>query len=436
MAEQLAHLSKDKASVAEIKAGAPVNKIVTAADLKDAASTSPGLSYPVYVDGTVHIGRGGSKNPSNVTVGGDMPSNISGNYTANMGHNGLYNNTTGSANNNLGYAGLYNNGSGSSNNNIGYSGLRSNTTGSANNNIGYYGLLSNTAGNHNANIGHNGLYSNTIGTENNNTGYNGLYSNTTGSYNNNIGAFGLYSNTTGNLNSNIGYAGLYSNATGSNNSSLGYYAGFNGNYNNSTHIGANSQASADNEIKLGNDAVTAVRSAATFYGAGFVTTSDKRLKRNIAVVDGEKAAEFSRLVEFVEYDRVAGDIEIGKLKRRKEEALAAEEKRKADSKKVKAAKAGEAAQEDPGVVEPEFDAAAIFYEQLKQAEANVEIVQRHEAGVIAQQVQDITKKLGAFEWLVSREYADDPESALQVDYQSMQIILQAGLQYRLVKAGF
>ena len=368
MAEQLAHLSKDKASVAEIKAGAPVNKIVTAADLKDAASVSPGLSYPVYVDGTVHVGKGGSSVTNNVTVGGNMPAN---------------------------------------------------TTGSSNSNTGAYGLSSNTMGNNNSNTGYGGLYSNTIGNSNSNTGYAGLYYNTIGTNNSNTGAYGLRSNT-----------------TGGNNSSLGYYAGFNGNYNNSTHIGANSQASADNEIKLGNDAVTAVRSAATFYGAGFVTTSDKRLKRNIAVVDGEKAAEFSRLVEFVEYDRVAGDIEIGKLKRRKEEALAAEEKRKADSKKVKAAKAGEAAQEDPGVVEPEFDAAAIFYEQLKQAEANVEIVQRHEAGVIAQQVQDITKKLGAFEWLVSREYADDPESALQVDYQSMQIILQAGLQYRLKKAGF
>ena len=317
MATNLANLATDKAGVAEIKSGAPVNKIVTAADLKNAASVPPGLSYPVYVDGHVHVGKGGSAVVSNVTVGSNMPNN-----------------------------------------------------------------------------------------------------------------------TTGSNNSNTGASGLYLNTTGSNNSSLGYYAGFSGNYNNTTHIGANSQASADNEIKLGNAAVTAVRSSATFYGAGFVTTSDKRLKRNIATIDGEKAAEFSRLVEFVEYDRVAGDVEIGKLKRRKQEAPDAEEKRKADSKKVKAAKAGEAAQEDPGVVEPEFDVAAMFDEQIKQAEVNAEVVQRHEAGVIAQQVQDITKKLGTFEWLVSREYADDPESALQVDYQSMHIILQVGLQYRLAKAGF
>jgi len=351
MATNLANLATDKAGVAEIKSGAPVNKIVTAADLKNAASVPPGLSYPVYVDGHVHVGKGGSAVVSNVTVGSNMP-----------------NNTTGS--------------------------------------------------------------------NNSNTGASGLYLNNTGSNNSNTGASGLYLNTTGSNNSNTGASGLYLNTTGSNNSSLGYYAGFSGNYNNTTHIGANSQASADNEIKLGNAAVTAVRSSATFYGAGFVTTSDKRLKRNIATIDGEKAAEFSRLVEFVEYDRVAGDVEIGKLKRRKQEAPDAEEKRKADSKKVKAAKAGEAAQEDPGVVEPEFDVAAMFDEQIKQAEVNAEVVQRHEAGVIAQQVQDITKKLGTFEWLVSREYADDPESALQVDYQSMHIILQVGLQYRLAKAGF
>ncbi|MBK7009416.1 MAG: tail fiber domain-containing protein [Saprospiraceae bacterium] len=90
---------------------------------------------------------------------------------------------------------------------------------------------------------------------------------------------------------------MYNNTTGSYNTFNGYYAGFNGNHNQSTLIGASidistnrtnvsalgygildAQCTADNQVLLGNTAVTDIRAQVT----GITAYSDARFKTNVS----------------------------------------------------------------------------------------------------------------------------------------------------------
>ncbi|MDE2097369.1 MAG: hypothetical protein KGL39_09010 [Patescibacteria group bacterium] len=99
-------------------------------------------------------------------------------------------------------------------------GLQSNTTGNGNTASGLNALYSNATGNNNTASGLNALYSNTTGYSNTASGLNALYSNTTGYSNTASGLNALYSNTTGNNNTVSGVNALHS-FTGSDNSALG-----------------------------------------------------------------------------------------------------------------------------------------------------------------------------------------------------------------------
>ena len=257
------------ASTAEIIAG-DVAKQVTASTLKTALQT--GVNYAAKFDG-VGIGRGGGGINSNTAAGMQA----------------LYSNTTGGYNTASGMQALY-----------------SNTTGGYNTASGVYALNSNTTGGYNTASGVHALHSNTTGSYNTAAGMHALHSNTTGSNNTAAGMQALHSNTTGNNNTAAGIQALHSNTTGSNNTAAGVYAGFSGNYNNAIHLGYEAQATADNECKIGNAALTAIRSSAGFYGAAFTTTSDARLKTDIADINIANALIFAKKIKWRTYTKQAG----------------------------------------------------------------------------------------------------------------------------------
>ena len=105
-------------------------------------------------------------------------------------------------------------------------------------------------------------------------GTSSLHSNTTGSQNTASGAFSLSSNTTGNNNTASGAYSLYSNTTGNDNTALGRLAyQTNLNYSNSTALGANTNITASNQVRLGNNAVSSIGGQ-----VGWTTLSDARFK--------------------------------------------------------------------------------------------------------------------------------------------------------------
>ena len=137
-------------------------------------------------------------------------------------------------------------------------------------------------------------------------GMQALYSNTTGSNNAAAGMQALLYNTTGSNNTAAGMKALHSNTTGNYNTAAGMYAGFSGNYTNAIHLGYEAQATADNECKIGNAALTAIRSSAGFYGAAFTTTSDARLKTDIADINIANALIFAKKIKWRTYTKQAG----------------------------------------------------------------------------------------------------------------------------------
>ena len=212
---------------------------------------------------------------------------------------------------------------------------------------------------YNTAAGMQALYANTTGSNNTAAGMQALYANTTGNSNTAAGMRALHSNTTGSNNTAAGVCALYSNTTGSNNTAAGVYAGFSGNYTNAMHLGYEAQATADNECKIGNAALTAIRSSAGFYGAAFTTTSDARLKSDIANINLINALQLAKKIKWHKYTKQAG------------------------------------------------------------------ATTRQEAGVIAQELQALTREIGDFEWLVQSS-----DNYLTVDYTSLYAILECVNQYR------
>ncbi len=230
--------------------------------------------------------------------------------------------------------------------------------------------------------------------------------------------------------------------TGNSATLLGLNAGYNNSYNNATAIGANANNTADNEFVLGDSAVTAVRSAATFYGAGYTTVSDARNKDNQSNINLKYAIELSRHIKVKEFDLMTSWAAI---KRAEQQAIdiadfdlkAAESvdsynkygkaeyaKRLAEYKKELAntAKSGdEIIMEIPEAFEPRTVPSATIMPKYERT------LIAHQAGVIAQELRDITKEIGAFEWLVK----EDSLGELSVDYPSLFSILHAATNARL-----
>jgi hypothetical protein len=179
-------------------------------------------------------------------------------------------------------SGSYNT-TGYNNSSVGYIALNANTTGSGNSAIGVQALYNNTTGLYNSAVGAHALTNNTSGNFNTSVGVNALYNNTTGLYNSSVGQAALQLNTTGHYNSAIGWASLFGNTTGSGNSAIGFQAGrFIADgltaltvVNNSTYIGNNTKASADNrtnETVIGYNAVGTGDNTITLGGSAVTST--------------------------------------------------------------------------------------------------------------------------------------------------------------------
>jgi len=194
-----------------------------------------------------------------------------------VGDSALYNNSTGYLNTALGSKTLWLNTTGFDNTALGSRALQNNTSGWNNTAVGIEALINNSTGNYNTAIGSNSLYANTTGYRNTTVGEGSNLLNTTGYNNTAFGQGSLILTTTGWQNTAIGSATLNINETGSYNTTLGYNTGPNGyNYVNTTCLGIDATATGFNMVRIGNTFVTSI--------GGYVNwsnISDGRFKENV-----------------------------------------------------------------------------------------------------------------------------------------------------------
>jgi hypothetical protein len=188
--------------------------------------------------------------------------NTTGRYNTAFGGSTLTNNTIGSDNISLGFQSLLNNTEGNDNVAIGLQSNWNNTLGNKNISIGNYSLISSMRGIGSIAIGHKAMmnaYYNIIGTITGNTaiGFESLM----GDGNNRINI--------GQYNTAVGYQSLTSNTSGSNNTAIGYSAmSSSSTYSNSTALGYNAQVTASNQMQLGNNDITDVKTSGVITSGG------------------------------------------------------------------------------------------------------------------------------------------------------------------------
>ncbi|MEO6329343.1 MAG: tail fiber domain-containing protein [Ginsengibacter sp.] len=143
--------------------------------------------------------------------------------------------------------------------------------------IGSKALYSVVAANYNTAVGSEALYAVKVGVGNTAVGYDALF------YNNDS------------YNTAVGYKALI-NTLGYYNTSIGSLADVSStNLFNATAVGYNAKVNASNKVRIGNENVTVVESA-----AGSWTTSDGRFKKNIK--ENVKGLEFIKLLKPVTYN--------------------------------------------------------------------------------------------------------------------------------------
>ena len=211
----------------------------------------------------------------NVAVGYYSLRNISGGAGENVsvGTWAMQNNQYGGGNSVLGHQALMNNNTGNYNTALGHQAMLNNNNGSNNVSIGRQSLLSNNSGQGNTSIGSMSMFYNTVGSNNVAIGSQSIYNNVTGSYNVGIGWAALFNNGNS-YNVGVGLqAGYHLTTQGT---FLGTYAdAVDGSFN-VTAIGYGAQTTADNQVKIGNPAVTSIGGY-----ANWTNFSDGRYKKNI-----------------------------------------------------------------------------------------------------------------------------------------------------------
>jgi hypothetical protein len=262
---------------------------------------------------------------------GALQKNTTGYQNVAVGSNSAYNNTTGNTNTTVGANSFYSNTTGSGNTAIGYGCLYTNSTANYNVAVGFECLYFNTSGYSNTAVGIWALRGNTTGVNNTALGRDAMYYNVTGSYNTAIGDSALISNTS-NSNTAVGYQALYNGTTSTQNTAVGQNAEIavttgiqNVAFGRTTHsqlttgsynvclghgsgetvasgtnciaigYGANHSGGAVTyELVIGTNAQTGKGSSTGFISAAsgsmyqgnntttWTTTSDRRLKKNIA----------------------------------------------------------------------------------------------------------------------------------------------------------
>ncbi|SHH56778.1 tail fiber domain-containing protein [Flavobacterium defluvii] len=224
-----------------------------------------------------------------------------------FGVNALNPSSTGINNAAFGSNALRVNTTGSLNTAVGADALKSNTTGQWNTAIGYGALAFNTNGQQNTAIGTKVLFNNGSGSANIGIGINTMNSNVSGNDNIGVGNYATNTNRTGSGNIAFGTNALRFSDVGNNNIAIGTDSG--------THVGASGGALASlvdnsifigvdtrtaalgdtnqivignnavgkgsNTIQLGNNQVTGVYTSGSMTASAFLTSSDKRLKKDI-----------------------------------------------------------------------------------------------------------------------------------------------------------
>lgn len=220
--------------------------------------------------------------------------NTTGSWNTASGSVALYANTTGDQNTATGVETMRYNTTGYNNTATGVTALYYNKSGSWNTATGYRALFNNDSASYNTAYGVDGLYNNTRGENNTALGVKALYTNSIGYNNTAVGRDVLFNTTTGFNNTAVGNYALLKNTTGSRNTAIGDSAGaaFNSTYStflgyktsvsktgltNITVIGNSASATASNQIRIGNTAVSSIGGK-----VGWSTLSDGRFKKNIA----------------------------------------------------------------------------------------------------------------------------------------------------------
>ena len=142
-----------------------------------------------------------------------------------VGASALQANTTGADNFSGGYQSLYSNTTGNANSAIGRGAFYSNTTGSNNTALGYTALANNTTASNNTAVGYQAGYSGTTAGQNTLIGKSAGNAITTGGYNTMLGYAAGNVLTTGTINTFIGQSSGELVTTGSKNTILGSYSG-------------------------------------------------------------------------------------------------------------------------------------------------------------------------------------------------------------------
>ncbi len=193
----------------------------------------------------------------NTAVGADaLKSNTLGKWNTAIGYGALSFNTTGQQNTAIGTKVLFNNGSGSANIGIGINTMNGNVSGNDNIGVGNYATNLNQTGSGNIAFGTNALRFSDVG--NNNIAI-GTDSGT------HVGATGGALNT---LVDNSIFIGVDTRVP-----SLGNT--------NQIVIGNNAVGRGSNTFQLGNTQITGVYTSGSMTASAFLTSSDKRLKKNI-----------------------------------------------------------------------------------------------------------------------------------------------------------
>lgn len=226
-----------------------------------------------------------------------------------VGHQALMGNKLGSENTAIGESALQNNVSGNRNIGIGYNSLYSNAFASYNTAVGVntlqnysydnnasifnsyntafgYAVLMHTnstnleTGMDNTGVGAEALMANTQGRGNTGVGRLSLRNNTRGNFNTALGFEALNLNTVGVCNTAFGNGALKYIITGEYNTAVGNNAGpiaANHALENTTAIGYAAVTDADNQVRIGNNAVTSIGGY-----VGWTNLSDGRFKQNVA----------------------------------------------------------------------------------------------------------------------------------------------------------
>jgi hypothetical protein len=205
---------------------------------------------------------------------------------------------SGSGNSAFGWGALPGNLTGNGNTAIGSGTMADNDSGSFNVAVGNDALFQDRGRSHLVAIGDSALrnngYSFTLNaratldsaTANTAVGSMALLVNSTGAYNTATGYQALYLNNTGYRNTALGYTALNQNVTGNDNTAIGDSTGpSSGNLNNTTTLGSGAQATASNEVVLGNANVNLLYcqgayAATTAASANMVVASNGQIMRS------------------------------------------------------------------------------------------------------------------------------------------------------------